>query len=166
MKETTSLSVSTQWTHGALLRRAEKAHPKATLRNRLYEDFGKHREKEGARPQDVRVVGNAQDLASEQKEASEQTETEPRYVESVTREEGGVARQLEPMFWGAILPCLENIIDVQLPIIYPLTGERPMTWLDISMFRLAVYITSNIYFTTIEYNTCGFLYPCLGLQLC
>ena len=120
----------------ALLKKAEKAQPKATLRNRLYADFGKKRQRDldseaessespAKQPRlelEQRDEGNASDLASQETREAKTAD----WVESVSQEEGGIARKLEIMFAGARLSALLADSCLQLPVVdTSLVSVRP-----------------------------------------
>ena len=100
-----------------LFKKAEKAHPKATLRNRLYEDFGKKREDALGREVAARDTGNAPDLATSTSAPSQPTDL-AQAAAAV-----GVERQLDTMFLDALLPSVRQNPELSLPLVDPLTGE-------------------------------------------
>ena len=99
-----------------LFKKAEKAHPKATLRNRLYEDFGKKREDALGREVVARDTGNAPDLATSTSAPSQPTDLAQAAAV-------GVERQLDIMFLDALLPSVRQNPELSLPLVDPLTGK-------------------------------------------
>ena len=124
-----------------LFKKAERAHPKATLRNRLYEDFGKKVVKGGTADSDLtgREAGNATDLGSQTEPEKENQlpsapeapsgEKGPKVVESgAEKSKMGIPRHLETMFSDAGLADPDRRAHLPLPVADPLTGTCYSPW--------------------------------------